>query len=450
MASQSETNLGEIGPRYVSATRPGRYRRRQLVIVISLVAVIVGALGSSLVWLRRRPSPLEPLLATARVLLEEPADDPSERQDQARAAANRIGQYLVASGADVVGANLLLAAAVALRGDAAKAEQAVNAIDLTQAQAADLTTAAKIFFQVGAFVTADKLISVALERDSKSSTTPSSSRSGTAHSRERTLRTACLIRYDLGRYDDVLSHCRELAQLATRDPHPWVVIASVYEERGEWLNALTAYREVLPRVVGEDASYRMTLISFLLYTGQVDEARREFDRLQTSPLAANVLQQDPLLVPRLLYSEARYSEAKPLVEQLLQSDESSADAWLLLGRILMEEGDFVGAADALERHVLVDPLSHEGFYVLAQASQRAGRIERAQETLKTQRELSKIKVQLFRLERRATTRPNDRATRQELISIYENIGLTSRAEYWRRSLESLSEIPTQIQPPPKP
>lgn len=362
----------------------------------------------------------EPLLRDARrLLVSRGAElDSAVPLRTVRRAEEALQTYLGRAGHAQDSAKLLLLVCRWQTGRMDGTAQELQQIHLAACQASEVTAAALAAFQANDFPTADRLITAALER--------------TGTDRERVLRAASVIRFDTGRREEVLEHCRELAILAPADPRPWIVMTSVYEGRNDWSSVVENYREVLARTPGSKEQERSIMIGFLLRSGNVDEARREFDSLREE--SPDLVAEQPLLEGKLLFQEGQAMQALPLLARALRSQPDDLEALLLQGRIQFERGELEGAIKALERVVQNEPLDHESRYILSQAYHRAGRSADSQQMLDAYRNLEAVKQKLYVLESVANSNPQDRKARETLVQIFDQLGANSKADYWRRSL----------------
>ncbi len=359
-----------------------------------------------------------PLLSEARHLLQADANGaetaPSLRQ--VRRAKQVLQVYRQRSTRDAHSVTLLLLVCDWYEGRPVDAPRALDYISLAECSTRELTAAALVAFHVNDFPSADRLISAAIER--------------IGADREHALRAAAVIRFDSGRHEDVLAHCRELSQLAPSDPRPWMVAASVYESRSDWINVVSNYREVLARSPAEKLLEREAMIGFLLKSASLAEARSEFDKLLHD--WPGLSQDDPLLEARLLYQEGDAERALPKIAPALQANPDDPEALFLQGKIQFEQGDLEAAMAALERVIAIEPLNHEVRYVLGQVYHRSGRPSEGEQMFVVYRQLSNIKSNLFNLEARAARNPQDIEARMEMIRIYDQLGLQKKADSWRK------------------
>ena len=286
----------------------------------------------------------------------------------------------------------------------------------------DLAQAAMAFFRMSDFQRASELIRQALQR---------------ADARELVLRTAIVIDFDLGRREDVLEHCQELAQLAPRDPSPWLTQAAVYEGQSNWPKVVEAYRTVLKLTAGNNARYRLVMVGFLLKVGNVAEARQELDRLRRN--SPDVMAEEPSLEASLLFTEGKFQEARESLEAAWPKVSDNAEGLLLYGRLLMQTEQPADAIPHLEKARRLGPTDFQVLYHLAQAHRRAGHEDMATNLLNRHRILMTIQQELYALSRTAEAEPNNLPVRLKLVRLYESIGATEQVEYWQRSVMILQQ-----------
>ncbi|MDB5340547.1 MAG: tetratricopeptide repeat protein [Planctomycetaceae bacterium] len=417
---------GPVTPTDLAALVPSRRRRWWIAGVGLIVAGVAG-----FVLFRYVTNP-EPLLTAARKLLisKTGASGSSVPLRSVHQAEELLQSYLSRSGDAADSANLLLLDCVWHTGQSEGAGLALDRIDLSKCRNSELSEAALAAFRANDFRSAERLIAVALDR-------PESDR-------ERVLRAAAVIRFDTGRRQDVLAHCRELAVLAPNDPNPWIVITSIYEGRDDWSSVVENYRQVIARTAGEKLQERSIMIGFLLQSGNIAEARQELDALQKD--APQVVQEQLVLEAKVLYQEGHSKQALPFLNRVLRSSPNERDALYLKGRIQFEDGDLANAAKLLERVVELDPLDDQSRYLLSQAYHRLGRKSDGEKMLAAYRGLELFKQQLYSLESAANSNPLDLYSRQELVKICEHFGANEKAEYWRRSLGQQATGATESQP----
>jgi tetratricopeptide (TPR) repeat protein len=232
-------------PEQIEATGDPEFRRR----IVRATVVLLGTVGLALAawagW--SKLSSRETLLVQSRELLRQSLENPADSIDRMHRAETLLGDYLRGSGANEHSARLLLCASLTLRGvydhdrrisQAQAIEQLLNSVGPVECSVDDLSTAIDIFIHSGKLAQADWLVGAALQF---SQGTPDY---------ERLLRLAADLRYDLGRENEVLEHCAELAEMNPDDPEPWRRLAMVYEDGGFDERLI----EALERVVQLDTS----------------------------------------------------------------------------------------------------------------------------------------------------------------------------------------------------
>ena len=386
-------------------------------------------------WFRvaTRPDP-EPWLAEARQLFALMAADTGTHQAKPRATAplnpiqkatRLLEQYLSASGRETESAKLLLRAASATS-HPDRSKSLLDEVRLSDCPAADLNHAALLYFIAQRHESASRLIDTALAR---------------SDSRVQTLRTAALMRFDLGLTEDVLTYCREWSRLAPLDPEPWRLMCYVYDDRGATELAAITYRNLLERSPDEPGA-RQSLVDKLIQLGEPQAAREQFDlipdveRLRTP--------ESQLTAARLFSLEGRVDAALSQLAAVLHSDPNHSAALLLQGKILLSKSDLMPAITALKRSLQKDPTSLDGHYLLGQAYARAGDERNASQHLAEHERLRSTRVLINSLEIEAARKPQDVAIRRRLVDLYNSIGLFQQALFWTNAAATMR--PGQHQP----
>ena len=88
-----------------------------------------------------------------------------------------------------------------------------------------------------------------------------------------------------------------------------------------------------------------------------------------------------LVLGREHYDRREYARSEPLLQQLIDADAGYADVHDMMGVMLHERGDFVGAATQFERAVALNPTYTEALLNLVIACNDIGQYERAREVL---------------------------------------------------------------------
>jgi tetratricopeptide (TPR) repeat protein len=405
-------------------------RRRLLRGTLLLLATVIVAASVWAGWraARRR---CEPLLEQARILVKQALDKPSEWNNESRTAEALLREYLARRGPNEDVAELLLCATLTLRGSCEvdepiglqmEIEQLLNKIKPSACTTEDLLTAIHVFIHSGKVAQADWLLGAALK-----------SSEGSEHRRD-VLRLAADLRYDLGMEEEVLEHCTELAEIDPSDPEPWRLMAMVHEDAGydeRLIESLRKVIELAPDDAGED---RLKLINSLITVGDRAQARAQLDVLQAR--APDLLAANPVTKAKLLLLEGKTREATAIIDRMLAENPQAIEALLLRGQLLLSQNELDEAAHIMERLLGIDPMNFQAHYVLGQTYARRGERERAQEHLAMHRRILDTRVRIHSLERRAGRNPRDTEARLELVRLYEELGMTDHANFWRRASAS--------------
>lgn len=385
-----------------------------------LLAALLAAPLLAVAWWKLGPGAAA-LITEARSQLERCGQvGTAERNELAAQAEWRLRRYLDHGGDETAAAGLLLAAALLVQHKSEPAQTLFDGADLSRISARDLTTAAAICFGAGQFGLADKLISRALELPGED--------------RERVLRTAATIRYDLGRDEEVLAHCRELVQLAPQDSRPWLVMAYVYEDQGYADHLVGVYRKLMVLVPDQAPQFRLKLVGQLIKTGSIDEAEAELGLITGEDLRETIEYQ--LAAAELLKLRGDTGRALASVERVLASAPREPEALRLRGELLVSREEFEEAVRTLQRAVESDPTNMAVHYALSRALAQQGKREQAQEHLELHRRLLSAKVRIHRLERQAGRAPGDVQVRLELARLYSQIGVSELARFWQNAAQA--------------
>jgi Flp pilus assembly protein TadD len=243
------------------------------------------------------------------------------------------------------------------------------------------------------------------------------------------LRKLIALRVRLGREDLALEDCRRLARLEPGDPFPWVMEARIYRATRQVFQAQDAYRRALEKAdSSEQRGIRSELVGVLLESRNVAEARTEFDKLIARPPLSPELR---LQHAHLLRLESRPEEAIRAVNELLERGGDSVAPLMLRGEIKLDLKDYSGAAEDLEQVVRHSPLNKEAHYKLAMAYRGMGDRRRAESHLEKSRTLGELSTTAVALEQQASLEPDNVAIPMRLAEMYDRLGNSQRANYWR-------------------
>lgn len=292
------------------------------------------------------------------------------RFQYANEAESLLQDYLDADGPQRDSATILLVAALNFQHKPARTAKLLQDVEPANVAATDLMMAAQSLAETNQPELAEQLVTAALAQDQP---------------RPDALRLAIRLRLSLGKDDAAVRACRELARIAPSDPHPWIMLAALYEKRG--------YSELLIDVYGQIAKLsprqadmaRFGLVGVLMEAGDIRQARREFDVLKAG--GARILDRSPLLEAELLRIEGKLDESLAIVEKVREQQPQHAKAMQLHGRILLAQSKTESAIEVLEALVAIRPDSNGVHYLLGQAYGRVQQFEKAQTHLRKHEQL---------------------------------------------------------------
>ncbi|MCH5373258.1 MAG: tetratricopeptide repeat protein [Planctomycetes bacterium] len=418
-------------PDQVAAERDPEFTRR-LVRASLVLLVVIGAVAAAWAgWSKLRTRSGESLRLQARAMVRGAAINPSASVKQLRNAEALLREYLDRNGENEDDARLLLCAAMTLRAlydpdrrisEATEIEELLNNIHPSACPLEDLLAISDIFIHSGKLAQADWLLGAALRQ---SEGTPEHG---------RILRLAIGLRYDLGHEKEVLELCAQLAELEPGDPEPWRRMSMVYEDGGYDEKMIESLQRVIQLDQEGSSKERLKLIDALITIGERVQARAEFNTLAAK--APEVVAQHPLTEAKLLMLEGDTSTAAAMVDRILAADPEATEAMLFRSQLLLSQNRLQDAAELLNRLLELDAMNFQAHYVMGQVCARQGEREQAEHHLALHRQILDTRVKIHTLERRAGRNPHDEEARSELIRLYQALGMSEQAEFWRRAAQS--------------
>jgi tetratricopeptide (TPR) repeat protein len=247
--------------------------------------------------------------------------------------------------------------------------------------------------------------------------------------RQVALRGLIGLRSRLGRTDQALEDCRRLSAVAPQDALPWVMQARLYREKKQLYLAAESYRQALELVPEiEQPALRGELLTVLIESRNLAEARAEADRLPALPSLPHAVQLQHALLLRL---ENRPQDALEAVNLVLESQPDAPAALMLRGEIKLDLEDHRGAVEDLEEAVRRLPFNKECHYKLAMGYRALGDGSKAEAHARRSQELGVLTTRAMELEGLISQDPHNAALRRQLAEIYEQLGAPQRAEFWR-------------------
>ncbi len=293
-------------------------------------------------------------------------------------------------------------------------------VELVQTE--DLILISRLFFHTQRFGPSDQLLDLILSRKDGD--------------RIAALRLASMVRFELGRDDDVLNHCDELIRLSSTDAKAFRVKAMVHRNHGKWDHFVDAAEKAFELDGRRDRVLQVELIDGYVHLGQTQDARRELDVVIAS--RPDLVEQIPLLVCRLLIQEGKTEDASALNSKYLTAAPDDVEALILHGQLLIAKGRFDDAIIALQHAIDLSPAEELAWFQIGQAYARSGNNELAQASLQKHRSILDTKVQLNSLESLAAREPSNIIVRSELARLYAELGMTGLSDFWIRAAQAAS------------
>lgn len=154
------------------------------------------------------------------------------------------------------------------------------------------------------------------------------------------------------RYDEAVSRCLSACQLSPDLSDPWIELAAIYLRQQRYEQSLQAVAQIM--TAGESQKVRLQLIAAaaLRGLGRYAEASQAIDT------ALNLAPGDPRIINSkvgILLAQRRYTDALPLVENLLNSEPTHLEGYLNLGITLQGLGRSDEALTAFDRLLEIKP-----------------------------------------------------------------------------------------------
>ncbi|MDB5341663.1 MAG: tetratricopeptide repeat protein [Schlesneria sp.] len=392
---------------------PKPWSRHSRLLLVGGLAIIV-LTGSVYSYLSFKENRGRANLSLARNVLEKLVFQPDGRESTA--TADRAEQQLksVFGTSSERSAQLLIVALARSRGVRVSVRDLDQ--DTQRCNTADIAVASLLFFKGGELSLADKMAAAAVNRGDE---------------RSRALKAATIVSYELGRDEDTARYAAEWSKIEPRDAMPWQYLAYVAEDRGFSNEAVIAFRNQIDCTSGSADESRRRLVFHLIKLGNAAEARKEFDKLQST--SQSVAQESRLLEARLLFLEGKLSETQQILDQTKFTEQERTDATLLRAQILMERSQFDNATTELRDCIARDPANQDAHYLLGQALARSGKPAEAKKQLETHRQLLDLKVRINSLERQAGRQSDNVDARLTLAELYRQLGLMEQSKLWSDS-----------------
>ncbi len=258
--------------------------------------------------------------------------------------------------------------------------------------------------------------------------------------RARVLTLALPIKASTLSEKEVTELVQELRGLAGSRADCWRAVGMTEQARGRYAEAVDAYRQAVSQ---SDVSQRIGLSSrrelaqLLISLGQFSEAE---------PLVTEVLHvpppisEDQLRLAQLRRSTGDRVSAEQLLNQVIEKEPDNLSALLLRGAVRTEQKHLAEAQADFERCLEISPVHDEANYRLSQVLLRQGDSSGAARHLRESSRLSELKRRVLEINRRRETAPEDPKLMDELADLFEALGQPRTSAVWRRSAENVRRL----------
>lgn len=394
-------------------------RNRQVPKFVSVVVILSAITTLGLVWNSRRP---EVRLAEARLEAEAVlvASSLRERERHADLCVEFCRPLLETPERPGFTAALFIIGVAPITQHETSDVKLPDARQVELIRTDDLILISRLLFHTQRFGPSDQLIDLILSR--------------TDGDRIAALRLATMVRFELGRDEDVLRYCNELFRLSPNESNAFRVKAMVHRNHGHWDHFVDAAEKAFELDGRKDAQLQVELIDGYVRLGQTRDARRELDRVIASH--PDLVGQIPIIVSRLLLQEGKTKEAFETNSKHLAKSPDDVESLILHGQLLIGQSRFEQAITTLKHAINLSPSEELAWFQLGQAYARTANAEQAQAAMQKHRSILDTKVQMNSLEALAAREPTNIIVRTELARLYGELGNTELVEFWTRAAQA--------------
>ena len=231
--------------------------------------------------------------------------------------------------------------------------------------------------------------------------------------------------HDIGAMDHAMQHLRVVAEQAPADPRPHRLMGLIRKDFEAYDEAIAAYRESLRR--GPDQPDK-DKIRIELAECQI-KLRKHAEALKTLGECAESAQKFASEA-ECHYAQRDASSARKAVNQALDLQPNHLDALRLRAALDLEAGDVESSIRILRKAVEHHPKEFRVRYRLAQAYQRLGESELAEEQMGQMQELRDLRRRFTDLHAEAIKNPADVEIRYQLGVLADQLGKPELARTW--------------------
>lgn len=247
--------------------------------------------------------------------------------------------------------------------------------------------------------------------------------------------------YDIGAVHAAIHHLTQTAQLSPRDPRPHRLLALIHKDYELFDEAIPLYKESLRR--GPDQPDRDDLL-FEMASCQV-KMRQPREALNTLAMGRDGVHENVLRAECQL-GLGDIEEARTLIVKVTKNEADNLDAMVLLGTILLEDGDATGAAEVLLRASTKYPKDYLCHFKLAQAFTKMERLDDARQEREIAEQIRTLRKEFAELHQVAWDNPEDPKVRLRLAALAAELLRPDLEQVWLHAAAAVGEIVFQPQP----
>lgn len=241
-------------------------------------------------------------------------------------------------------------------------------------------------------------------------------------------------------YDEVhmfgqaMHEMRLASEIRPRDPRPPIVLGSILLRRGQYHAAAEQYQNalrLLPTKAKSNVESNHLLVSklvrCLVEDGQFEAGLEQTEATSDPPPELRVLRAECFL------GLGKLTEAERECRAILEQDENQAPAAITLTKVGLQQSVTTEHAQLLESVLATNPKNSDAAYLLSQVYGRLGNLQRQRELLDQSQKLARLHVRIQELMSVVWSQPDDVESRQEMATIFDELGDPVQAMQWRQA-----------------
>lgn len=233
------------------------------------------------------------------------------------------------------------------------------------------------------------------------------------------------IYHDIGAVDYALAELTTVAEQAPADPRPHRLMGLIYKDFEAYVKAIEAYRESLRR-----ASDQPDRQQILVELAACLIEQRLFDEALTTLVDCAPTAEVKTLQAHGHRGAGDTALARRRLTEALETEPDRVETLQLLATLETEADEIPAAVETLQRAVAIDPQHWRLRYQLAQAYQRSGQRESAEQQLQVMKQLQAQWEHFTELHKKAMADPDDAQLRYELGVVARQLNQPALAVTW--------------------